>query len=259
MRSATTRLAYGSRGRLRGTDSGVRRVAPTFGKARFTTFSNKAAGVLAVESGAEQLVVDVLSIDPTIRRFAAQPFAVDLIERRILRTPEAIKEARTRHRDRPGPRFYTPDFAAECFDLPEVILEVKSEGFEGDEGYGEKLSLAQSVLEASGYRFWRLVVPADPWSPARINVGALAHAALRTDLWPTPEQIAALEVACGTQGNTLGAVCEAVKMSTNLAPAWLVSGVLEANLLRDLINVDLPVRIAQEDLSHLALLEELCA
>lgn len=258
-RARSSRSPYGSRGRLRGTDSGIRRVAPTFGKAHFTTYSPKNTGDSAVECEAEQLVADMLTLDPGVRQFVTQPFTVDLIDRRILRTSEAVSEARTRHRELPGPKFYTPDFALDCFDRPQIALEVKSEGFEGDAEYAQKLSLARKLLQASGYRFLRIVVPSDPWHPLRVNLSGLSLAAVRKDLWPTPDQASELAAACGAQGNTLGRVCEAVGVSPDFAPAWLVSGVLAADLLHSPINFDLHVVPANGDLRHLAFIEEIAA
>lgn len=249
---------YGSRGRLHATDTGVRRVAPTFGKPHFGTYSVKtASGDFAVEGEPEQVVADVLTLDPGVRRFLGQPFTVDLIDRRILRTPEQRAEARQRHRDIPGPRFYTPDFVADCFDKPQIAIEVKAEGYEGNAEYERKLADAQALLEASGYRFLRVVIPSNPWHPLRINLGLLTLATLRTDLWPSPDQTRALVAACGEEGRPLGQVCKALGFSACLAPSWFVRGVFTADLLRCSINFDLQVYPAHGDLSHLALLEEL--
>lgn len=254
--SRTPAIKYGSRGGLRGTDNGIRRVAPTFGKAHFATYSPKAASCI-VEVEAEQVVTDILTLDPGVREFKGQPFTVDLIDRRILRSREQLSEARSKHNDLPRPKFYTPDFSVDCFDRPPVVLEVKAEGYEGDHEYARKLSQGRTFLEASGYRFLRVVVPSDAWHPLRVNLGALSLAALRTDLWPTADQARALVDACGEHGQSLGHICDALGLPAYLTPSWLVSGIFAANLLRHPINFDLHVVPARGDLSHLALLEEL--
>lgn len=252
----TAPLSYGSRGR-RPESTGVRPVAPTFGKTRFSTYSTKAAGAMDVEYDAELLVTNMLTLDPGVRAFAGQPFTVDLIDRRILRSREAVSEARKKHRLVNGPKFYTPDFAADCFDSPPLAVEVKLEGFLGDDEYAQKLTRVQSLLEAAGYHFLRVIIPSNPWHPLRVNLGLLADAALRQDLWPNRDEAAALETVCGEEGSSLGDVCNALNLSADFSPAWLVSGVIAADLLRNPINFDLHVTPAHGDLGHLAMVKEL--
>lgn len=247
---------YGSRGRLRGIDQGIRRVAPTFGKALFSTYSTKAVGEMAVEADAERLVGDMLTLDPGVRQFWTQPFTVDLIDRRILRTRADVADARSKYKGLEGSKLYTPDFEADYHTQARIAIEVKMEGFEGSEQYAGMLSLARSLLESSGYRFLRVVIPEDPWHPVHLNVGVLANAALRPDLRPTADEADAVVAACGEEGKRLGCVCESLGMSSQLAPAWLVSGVITADVAHHPINFDLHVRPAHGDLSHLSLFEE---
>ena len=81
--------SYGRRGRLDAANTGIRRTASTYGKAKFGTYSEKASGHLNVESDAERFVAHLLAIDPRVRAFQPQPFCVDLIDQRMLFTKEA--------------------------------------------------------------------------------------------------------------------------------------------------------------------------
>ena len=253
-----SRVSYGSRGRVRKADAGIRPVAPTFGKARITGYSAKTEyGDMEVESPAELLVADLLSVDPNVRQFKGQPFTVDLVDHRILRTKDAVSEARKRHRLLEGPMFYTPDFAVDYASDTPAAVEVKLEGYVGTADYAQKLARGKALLEASGYRFLHVVVPSNPWHPLRVNLGALGLAAARKDLWPAPHEAQALQDICGSQGCSLATLCDASGLSVDLAPAWLVSGVLAADLARHPINFDLHVVAAHGDLSHLAVLKEL--
>ncbi|WP_164962404.1 hypothetical protein [Rubrivivax sp. JA1026] len=103
MKRAKPAIAYGTRGRLGGADGGIRRVAPSFGKVLHLTSSDKAGDRFAVESDAERLVSHLLTVDPRVRRFEPQPFTVDLVDGRILRSREAVAEARQKHRQRTEP------------------------------------------------------------------------------------------------------------------------------------------------------------
>lgn len=125
-------LSYGRRGRLSGADAGIRRVAPSFGKALYLTYSAKTNGLFAIESDAERLVANMLTLDPRVASFRPQPFRVDLLDQRILRTADAIAEARQKHKSREGAKFYTPDFEVVWLDRTRSIFEVKVEGYEGD-------------------------------------------------------------------------------------------------------------------------------
>ncbi|MBN6207494.1 hypothetical protein JYK21_13550 [Ralstonia pickettii] len=84
---------------------------------------------MAVESDSERLVAHMLTLDPRVKRFKAQPLTVDLIDRRLLRTREAVTEARARYKDRDGPKFYTPDFEVNWHSISRSIIEVKLEGY----------------------------------------------------------------------------------------------------------------------------------
>jgi hypothetical protein len=249
--------SYGSRGHLRGADAGIRRVSPTFGKAQFLSYSAKAAGDLTIESDAERLVGHVLTLDPRVKRFAPQPFTIDLIDGRILRTREAVSEARAKHKMRAGPKLYTPDFEVEWHGEPRSAVEVKLEGFSGADDYEEKLDAAGQILAANGHGFSRVVVPSNPKHPLRANLPLLTKAALRLDLWPSLDQLAVLESACGDEEVALASLCQLASISPNLVPALLVSGAVRGDLSRHAIRGDMVLASAYGDLGHLELLEGL--
>lgn len=250
---------YGSRGSLRGVDAGVRRVAPTFGKTHISLHRDKAGGHFSVESRAERFIADVLTLDPRVSSFRCQPFTVDLIDRRILRTGEERSDARKRHKGMPSPHFYTPDFLAQRVGDTDLVVEVKSEHFVSDDDSDERLSRAQQLLLAMGYKFLRVVVPDDPALPLRVNLGVLSLAASRSDLRPSRDQANALAQACGDGSRSLGEICRSLGLPASQTPGWIVSGVFAADVLRQPINFDMRVTCAYGDLSHLTLIEEFAA
>lgn len=248
-------LPYGSRGRLRGVARASRSLAPTFGKEKRLVHSIKTGGQGAVEVPAERLVAQMFKISPEVIEYKAQPFVVDLIDRRIYRYDADVKEARKRHKGRIGPKLYFPDFEARVSQAPRIVTEVKLEGFLGDEEYQEKLSRAAAVLRAHGYEFKRLVIPYSSRHPLYANLALLAQAQMRKDLWPTSEQAEAIGAACGAAGTTIASLCETLGQSADLVPTWLVSGAIRADLGRSPINGFLRVQASHGDLSHLSLLQ----
>ena len=247
---------YGRRSKLNAADAGVRRVASTYGKVQFLTYSSKAIGSVAVESDTERLVAHMLTLDPGVSRFQTQPFTVDLIDGRLLKTPEAVTEARAKHRFRLGPKFYTPDFAVDWLNLPRSALEVKLEGYVGDETYASVLGRGAEILESNGYRFTKVVMPANPKHPLRSNLPLLRKAASRGDLWPDAALVERIETLCGEHPVTLKDLCAALALSPNLVPALLVSGTLCGNVVRQRLEGVMELSAAYGDLGHLALLDE---
>ncbi|MBM5652600.1 hypothetical protein GSH05_13265 [Burkholderia pseudomallei] len=206
-RPQSIKAPYGSRGqRLASVDTGIRRVAPTFGKALFLTYSAKSSGQLVVESDEERLVAHMLTLDPRVRAFKSQPFKVDLIDRRLLQTPKAVVEARLRHKGRAGPKFYTPDFSVDRHNAPRSAIEVKGEGREGDDDYKSVLERAAQILDSAGYLFSTAMLPASP-HPLRSNLPLLKKAAARSDLWPSADLIQKIEAVCAGRRMTLRALC----------------------------------------------------
>jgi hypothetical protein len=231
-------------------------VAPSFGKVLHLTGSDKALGRMAVESGGERLVSHLFTVDPRVRRFAPQPFTVDFVDGRILRTAEDVAQARLAHRKRAGWRFYTPDFELEHAAMARAVAEVKLEGFEGDSAYQAALGRAREVLDAAGYGFVRLVVPADAKHPLRANLQLLKMAASRPDLRPDDTQLARIDAVCGSGPVTLAALCAALGLPPGAVPALLVCGALRADVVRQPICGSMLVEAAYGDLGHLHLLEE---
>lgn len=252
---ASTSRNYGKRSQLKKSISGVRNVAPTFGKVRHLTYSSKCTGSLLVESDAERLTSHMLTLDPRVRAFWTQPFTVDLIDRRILRTVEEIAEARKKHRNRIGPFFYTPDFSIDWIALTRSALEVKLEGFEGDSKYKDKLQLGASILTAHGYRFAVVVIPRDSRHPFYSSLALLKQAAGRTEQWPDALQEQRITDCCSVKPITAVELCSQLKVSPSLVPAMLVTGCVSANLAQQHITGGMLLRAAYGDLSHLELID----
>lgn len=243
---------YGSRGLAGGADVGVRRVAPTFGKVLVLTSSPKSGEALAVESDAELLVVDMLTLDPRVKRFDTQPFTVDLIDGRLLLTAEEVSAARARHRGREGNKFYTPDVGVEWHADSRSAIEVKLEGYEGDQDFGP----ARTILESYGYRFQCVVMPANPTHPLKSNLPLLRQAAMRQDLWPSAELLERIQRLFADGPVLLGKACPALGISPNLVPVLLASGAISADLFSRHIHGAMPLEFADGDLAHLMLIEE---
>ncbi|MBB5417070.1 TnsA endonuclease N-terminal domain-containing protein [Paraburkholderia atlantica] len=253
--SQSIKAPYGSRGqRLASVDTGIRRVAPTFGKALYQTYSTKSTGEL-VESDEERLVAHMLTLDPRVRAFKSQPFKVDLIDRLLLQTPEAVAEARLRHKGRLGPKFYTPDFAVDRHSAPRSAIEVKREGHAGDDDYKSVLERAAQILESAGYLFSIAMMPASP-HPLRSNLPLLKKAASRHDLWPSPDWVQKIEAVCAGRHITLRALCAELGLSPSHVPALLVSGAVSADVASHAIWGEMVLAPALGDLSHLELLEQ---
>jgi len=258
MKSPGNRTRYGRRGSLGGADAGIRRVAPTFGNVLHLTSSGKAGGRIAVNSDAERLISQMMTIDPSITTFAPQPFTVDLVDKRVLRTPEEVTDARQRHRGRQARRkFYTPDFSYQRGMQSRFALEVKLEGFEGGPEYDEVLLLAKEILESAAYQFQCAVVPADPRHPIRTNVALLKQAASRADLFPDPGLLDRIAELCAGGPVVLSDLCEQSGLSPSMVPVMLICGAVSASLSTERICGLMLLEAAGGDQSHLQLIGEL--
>ncbi len=239
---------YGNRGHIQQLETGVRVVAPTFGRSRLNTFSSK-SGLIVVDGQAERRVSHMLEVDPSVAKFEPQPFSVDLIDRRLLRSREQLSEARRKHAKRSGPRLYTPDFCITWVSRRKTVLEVKIEGFEGDAVYVLKLQMAQEILEAHGYEFARIVLPQGRRSHLAFNLQLLrqsrAHRAVVLESDSTPLK------SLPPEGLTLGRACDAMQCSISLAPALVANGVLSMNIAEFPMHTDSPCAQAFGDLGHL--------
>lgn len=151
--------------------------------------------------------------------------------------------------------FYTPDFAVDWHGAARSALEVKLEGFEGDSDYEYKLGLAQRILEEAGYRFVRVVIPADPKHPIRGNLPLLHQAANRVDLWPDDDTAAKIHRCMGGNVIALVSLCQRMSASPNVAPVWLVSGLISGSLVCSPISGDMKLEWAYGDLGHMVMLD----
>ena len=119
---------FGARAGVRRADTGVRRVASTYGKAAYFTHAEKSAGTIVVESESERLVSQLLSFDPNIRSYSTQPLTVDLVGGTILRTAEEKKATRARYKGAVvESSFYTPDFLVSSSLGTQMLIEVKAD------------------------------------------------------------------------------------------------------------------------------------
>lgn len=247
--------AYGRRGRLGDANTGIRSVAPTFGKRRLGSFSEKASGHYTVESAAEQCLSHLLTLDPRITAFQPQPFSVDLIDERVLRTKEALHIARYRHRHIEGAKFYTPDFSLVWSDGRRHALEVKVEGYEGDADYWDKLEIARPILAANNHPLLSVVIPRSTAHPIRANVRVLKQAFSHIPNHLSEALISRITQCCESGPITVHRLCAELSLQPGLIPVLLVSGVLSADIAHQRINGELPISLAYGDLSHLHLLE----
>lgn len=138
---------------------------------------------------------------------------------------------------------------------PLNALEVKIAGLEGEDEYQATLATAAQILEAAGYRFATVTMPANAKHPLYSNLPLLKKAASRSDLWPAPDVVERIE-ALGAHGPmTLRMLCRELDISPNLVPALLVSGAVGADLTRHPIYADMDLALAFGDVGHLVLLD----
>lgn len=251
-----TPASYGRRGRVDDANTGVRHPAPTYGKAKLGTYTQKANGHINVELEAERFVSHLLEIDPRVRGFQPQPFCVDLIDERLLLTKAARSAAWHAHRELPGPKLYTPDFSIDWQDGLRYAVEVKLEGFEGDEVYWEKIERARPILTANGYPLRTWVMPANTAHPLRMNARLLKQAMHQRHAYLNAELVERVRDRCEAGPVTVRTLCEELHLMPGLMPILLVSGLLTADVAHLPICGTLEVSLAYGDLSHLCLLEE---
>ena len=245
---------YGKRPSLSKVDTGARRVAPSYGKESFLTFGQKSQGLMVVEQEAERLTSHMLGMDPSVVGYQSQPFVVDLIDHAILRTGEQRQQAKAKHKDRTGPKLFTPDFLVQLSGGRQRVVEVKLDGYLGDAAYQQKLELAQAILWDHGYEFMRVVVPISPKHPLRLNVPLLHQATLRKDLMPQTDVYREVEQLAQQGAHTMSEFCTGLAVSTRMAPVLLAFGTLSMDLTAHQIRGDAPAEPAFGSLDHLQLL-----
>lgn len=250
---------YSKRPALKAIDLGLRKVATTFGRAVYIVHSAKCNGTITVESDAEQLSAQMMAIDPSIRFFRPQPFVIDLIGGRLIRTVEALKDARKQHGNSEGSKFYTPDFEAEVMGLGLHALEVKVDGFTGDAEYEAKLGKASAILEFHGYRFKRVVVPRSRLDPLRVNIPLLFQAIKRKDTLPSPQRCTQILGALGSGSLLAKELFTKGLLQPNVLPVMLASGYIGSDLKSAYLDGQSLIRAADGDLSHLEITLGICA
>lgn len=225
-----TSVSYGRRGRQSAANTGIRQTASTYGKAKFGTYSAKAGGHINVEFDAERFVAQLLTVDPRVRAFRPQPFSGDLIDQRVLFTRDAVREAWHKHLDVSGAKSYTVDFSIDWLDSLHHAVEVKSEGFEGDEVCSDKVARARPILVANGNPLRTLVFPANTVHPVRTNSWVPKQAAYQARTYLTDELVERVMQRCEEGSVPVRALCSDLQPSPSLVPVLLVSGVLAGDL-----------------------------
>lgn len=221
------------------------------------TFVEKGGGTLVFDNDAERLVAHMLGFDPRVRRIQAQPFAVDLVEGRLLRSAQQRNDALRKYAGRKGASIYTPDFYVERADGKQIAVEVKLGKFTGSEADHERIEQATRVLETHGHEVARVVFPNTTHHPLRANIGLLHAAAQRPDLHPTEDVIGRVQEAADSGAQTLFDYARALDVSVNLIPPLVVYGVLAADAMESRFEGRMPMQPAHGSLDHLALMERL--
>ena len=237
-------------------DLGVRKVAPTYGRGAFVLDSHKMGGTATVESTGEQLLAQMLSIDPLVSEFKPQPFTVDLIGRRIIRSEEERRQVKKLYAGEPGPVMYTPDFGARMATGQIVALEGKLGSFEGGLDYEAKLARAADILSKLDIELMRIVLPHDRQHPIYSNIPLLHQAAKRHDLLPVEGQLANLDQLAEHASAELKVFMSQLRLGMNLAPVLIANGVLSAPIHEAFIRGNMPVEPAYGDLQHLHVFQE---
>lgn len=248
---------YNSRPGLKRVDVGARTVAPTYGREALVTFVEKGGGMLVFDNDAERLAAQMLGFDPRVRRIQAQPFAVDLVEGKLLRSLEQRDSARRRYAGRKGASIYTPDFYVERVDGKQLAVEVKLEGFLGTEADQDRLGGAAEVLSAYGHEVARVVMPNTTHHPLRPNVGLLHAAVQRPDLRPTQQLVERVGEVADGGARTLFDYARGLDLSVNLLPTLIVCGVLSLDILTSHIEGCTRVEPSYGGLDHLHIMERL--
>lgn len=244
---------YGKRRSLSSIDTGVRPVAPTYGRRAFLSYSHHSQATFASESQAERLVACMLDIDPDVASYRHQQLSVDLFERRLLHSNVERKAVLQKYREMGRQHaIYTPDFLIHQSQRASTVLEVKLQGFEGDTRYKLKLAEARSVLNSHGYDFKTLVFPIGWNHPLRHNIPLLHGSACLRNWHLNVEQLLILGRLCVDEGATLREICAASEISASHIPALVQQGVLQMDWVRQSFNADTHLHWAAGDLAHMS-------
>lgn len=250
--------SYGKRRSLSSIDTGVRPVAPTYGRRAFLSYSQHSQATYASESQAERLVACMLDIDPDVASYRHQQLSVDLFERRLLNSNVERKAVLQKYREMGRQHaIYTPDFLIHQSHRASTVLEVKLEGFEGDKRYRQKLAEARCVLNSNGYDFRTLVFPIGWNHPLRHNIPLLHSSACLRNCRLNGEQLSILERLSGDDGATLLEICAALEISASHIPALVQQGILQMDWVLQRFNADTHLHWAAGDLEHMSVWKEL--
>jgi hypothetical protein len=203
----------------------------------------------------EHLVGLMLSIDPGISRYEPQPYTVDLVEHRLLRTTSEVQRMREKYRGMKGPFFYTPDYGVDYLNAAKGTLEVKKFGYEGDAEYDEKLIRAERIIRAHGHDFKKVVLPCEN-HPMYLSVPLLFQARGRMDLIEEKDLLEKVATLARKGAVTFKDFGQGLKIGQNLMPVLLVKGVLSADIWNVRLDFKTPAQPANGDLRHLQYFSE---
>jgi hypothetical protein len=250
---------YGRRGVNSGLRVGTRLVATTYGRTSNPVAANKSEGrrPFLVESEGEQLVAQILEIDPEILAFRAQGVTVDLLEGTLLQTADQRNAARSKYRQVSGPCLYTADYVADISGARQRALEVKLDAFEPDEEYRAKLNLARPILSRYGCDLVVVIIPSDQRHAVWTNIPLICQAFMHRELWPSSETLGEIDRLSAAGAVTARDFLRPLALGPNMLPIMVASGALSADLLEGQLRGDSKVEAAHGDISHLQLIERL--
>ena len=234
---------------------GTRVLGRMSGKPSLLYSSVKAGGILAVESPAEKTVAQLADLDPRVIRLKGQPFTIDVLTGAIYRCRNSLLLGRAaRLKGEVKIREYTPDFLIETITGRAVVVEVKLDGFLGDEAYYEKLDKARRILQLNGYELLVIVRNRDPKDALAQNADLLTAFSQNYAGMPSRLEIDKAETLLQQGPCLLGEVCHVVGLSLREAPFLILRGVVNTDLGIARIGAASCVIGASGNLDHLMLL-----
>lgn len=255
----SSKRSYGRRPRHPGRLVGTRELSTTYGKTAHPLSASKFDNrkVFNVEQESEQLVGQILEIDPTVTSGKPQGLTVDLVEGVLLRTAAEYTRAKAKYRGHPGPCFYTADFTAQLVGETLLAIEVKLDSHLGNAEYAEKLRQATAVLARFGIAFTSVVIPSDQRRPVWSTVPLICQARARRDVWPGPEAMETASVLADSGARLASEYLAKMQLPATHLAVLVASGVLKADLLTSHLTGLSEVAPAHGDLQHLSLLSAL--
>lgn len=254
-----TKIKYGKRSAYKGLRPGARPVATTFGRTSNPVAAAKFADrqPFLADGPAEQLVAQMLDLDPEVVSFLPQGVAVDLVAGCLLYTREQRSAAAAKYKSLPGPCIYTGDYLVELSGARQRVLEVKLDSFPGDEVYQEKFQRAKLVLNRYGCELAKVIIPADERRPVWTTVPLVTQAFMHRALWPSAEVLEKIGVIAEAGASTARDYLRPLGLEVNMLPVLVASGALSTDLLSLPLQGGSPVEAAYGDLSHLQLIDRL--